>query len=501
MSAGVLRRTGLGRPGPRLRAVVASEVRVWSSSPLRRSLVAAGGVGVLTSLLLLSTGQAGWSSFLAYQNLWVVAVGPAFTAVLAGWVAGVGASCGRGGTLARGVAPWRRRLALVTVVWTWSVLGHAAVLGATLVFFALAGTGETSLASAGLDAARLVAVLAVSSVGYVAVLVVVGEVAGLLGCCAVGVVSSVTGVLTAESAHWWASPPAWQVRPALPLIGTHANGVALGGQALPGAGAAVALSAGLAVTALVVVRVAEACTVEAWRPGAAATYRSARRGARPPAAPGGALRGGDGGAVVMVVRRSAVPPLAILAVLGTLALLRWREPGEVASFWALLVMPLGAALVPVLWVPRLREGLRAVATRRPAPVRWGRRLLGLMVAVVSGCSVVVVGGLAVAGMGPVTALGFGAMLCLVGCLLVCLSTWLVTVVGVLGCLLATSCGVVLGLLVFSSQALGAVGFLVPWSWAAFLDDEHLAVTVPAALVGTVLLGTLAAWGVVRTGRA
>jgi len=359
----------------------------------------------------------------------------------------------------------------------------------------------TPVGDAVADTALLTAVLAASYVGYLAVLVVVGEVAGLLGCVLVGAASSVVGVLTAESARWWASPPAWQVRPALPLIGTYANGIALDGQALPGTGTALGLAAALAVVVLAVAALAAAPAVTARAPGVGRGARQPRRRAAPrPRTTGGCLHGLTW-VVATTVRGPAVPLLAALAVVVTLALLRWRPPGEVASSWALLVLPLGSALVPVLWVPRLREGIRAVATRRPDPVRSGRRLLVLMVALVSTCCAVVAVGLGAAGMAPTTAVGFGAVLCLMGCLLVCLSTWLVAVAGVVGCLLTTSCGVV-GLLVSSGAELTArVGYLVPWAWAGYLDADHLVVTVPAALVGTVVLGALAARGVVRTGRA
>ena len=484
--------------GPRLAAVLRSEARVWVASPLRWSVAAAAGSSVLTALLLLGTGPPGWDRFLAYQNLWVVAVGPALAAVVAGWLARTETSCRRGGTVVRGVAPWRRRVGLLAVLGGWTALAHVAVLGAAVAMYVVTGSGATPVGEAVADAALLAAVLATSYVGYLAVLVVAGEVAGLLGCVVVGAVFSVVGVLTAESGRWWTSPPAWQVRPALPLIGTHANGIALDGQALPGTGTALGLAVALAVVVLAV-----APTLTAGASGNGWGVLQPRRRAAPRVRTTGGRRvRGQTWVVATTVRGSAVPALAALAVVATLALLRWRPPGEVASFWALLVLPLGSALVPVLWVPRLREGLRAVATRRPDPARSGRGLLALMVALVSACSVVVALGLGAAGMATATAAGLGAVLCLTGCLLVCLSTWLVAVVGVAGCLFTTSCGVVVGLLVSGSAELTArVGYLVPWAWAGYPDAEHLVVTVPAALVGTLVLGALAARGMVATSRA
>ncbi|MFK8851703.1 hypothetical protein [Streptomyces sp. Ac-502] len=75
-----------------------------------------------------------------------------------------------------------------------------------------------------------------SQLGLLALLLWLARQASWLVTLAVGFVWTVLGVVNAESASWTVLPFTWLDRGALPVIGTHANGVALGAHsALTGA--------------------------------------------------------------------------------------------------------------------------------------------------------------------------------------------------------------------------------------------------------------------------
>jgi len=476
------------RPGATvsLREVLRSDMRVWARSPLLLAPVAAGAVAVLTTVLLLSTGAPTWARFLAHLNMWVVALGPGFLAVVAGQIAAREAVDGRA-VATRAIHPGTRTAAGSVLLLAVGAAMHLAhVLVAFGAYTVLGARHDASPGRAFVDAVAVAAALTAGGALGAVLLRIAGEKAGMAGCLTAGLVLVLTGVVWAEHAWWWAVPSTWPVRAALPLIGTHANGVALGGAALPGATDAAVAS----VVAAVLLCAVRAVRADAPRRGSRG-HRSAA--ADEPAHRHAALTSRPGPTVaVAVLRGSGLAPLAVGAVALVALLCRYREPGEIALVVALLLLPLGCGLLPAVVVPRWRSGMRALAVHAVSPAELAAHVLAalaaLVVTVVLAMTLVLLGD----GLAPADALTLLPVWVAVGTMLTMLSAVLVATCGVLVPLLVTVAGTTAGLLVGGNEAFRhAFGVLVPWAWPAALADTQLRTTLPASVVLTLLLGAAA----------
>ncbi|MCC2316059.1 hypothetical protein [Cellulomonas xiejunii] len=478
-----------GRPRPAsvpLRRVLYSDVRVWARSPLLLAPLAAGAVAVLTTVLLLSTGAPTWGRFLAHLNMWVVVVGPGFLAVVAGQVATREAADGRA-VATRAIHPGTRTVAGSVLLLAVGAAMHLAQTLVTFVGYAVFGAGhDVSLGRALVDAVAVAAALTAGGALSAVLLRIAGEKAGMAGCLVTGLVLVLTGLLWAEHPSWWAVPSTWHLRAVLPLIDTRANGVALEGATLPGATGAVVASVVAAVLVCTVRAVLARTPRRADRgPRAAAVTERAHRPATLSARPGPTV-------AVAVLRRSGVVSLAVGAVALVAFLCRYREPGEVALVAALLLLPLGCGLLPVVVVGRWRSGMRAVAVRAVSPAVLASHVLAALVAIVVTVVLAVTAVLLGDGLAPADALTLLPVWIAVGTMLTMLSAVLVATSGALASLLVTVAGTTAGLLVGGNEPFrDAFGVLVPWAWPAALADAQMRVTLPASVVLTVILGAVA----------
>ena len=368
-------------------AAVAAERRRWPGSAAARLPLLGVAAAALQGLLYLAgSTRHGWAALTAWQILWVSFLGPVGIGLLAGLL-------GRRETTARGGGAWwrpvtgrRAHMAGFVVLSGYALVMQLAVLLAALPFGWVGGLSFPG------PVGHLLLVAAALWVSTLALLAVAHQVAlrvGLLAATGLGLVWALAGTFTAETTSWWWQPWAWTVRAMLPLTGTHANGVPLEpGDPLVDASIWPALLA----TALLAAAVT-AIGSRPWRRARLLRRSAAGRAARPtrctsgPAAPPVAGQRPDRRPCSSGLRGTSVAPLLLVAA-GTvpLGLWLWADPAMTAQLVALLLMPVGTTLLPVLTWQAVAPAWRALGTRPPSPAALAARL-----ALVDASAVVVFG--------------------------------------------------------------------------------------------------------------
>lgn len=488
----------------RLQAALRSELHRWRRSAAGRLPLLGVAFGGLVSALFLASGfHRTWPRVLAFENLWAVFLGPLGAALLVATVCHADRRDRGGGTLWRPLRPVTARTSRFAVL--------AALV---LVMNALAVATPFTVASALLEgpppwlrALELVAVLGLSQLGLAALVLRVAGRVGRLPAMAVGAAWTMTGLLTAESPAWVVVPPTWLVRGALPLIGTHANGVALEpGAALASASPwpAALLGALLALPVLLVpslrpLRGPRGRRVEA---RAAAPTSSAARVAWTPRAARPADRAGTWSdavpgrprvlaAVLRATRWTAVGWVPVAAVLLVALVVPWQGVEAAAELYALLVLPAAAAVLPLVVWGAVAQGWVAVASRPTGTSRPARAVVVSTVAV-GLLTDLAVGAVLAAGGLPGSVVVVLLLSCAVtGTLLVCGSLWLVVRFGAAAALGTGIGGVLLAALVGGTGLQQRLWLVTPWAWGACTAREQLVVTVPAAVVLALLGSSLA----------
>lgn len=203
---------------------------------------------------------------------------------------------------------------------------------------------------------------------------------GLLTTLLAAIGWQIAGTLNAESATWWAQPWTWHLRPLLPLLGVHANGVPLE----PGSPVwtfpwTPSLAGSLALTALLLVTDEIHLTRRRRGPGRTNARASQPRPTVLPfvrTAPRPTL------AVAATLRRTAIPWLVGITLLALPAIaVLWRAAG-VRDTVGYLILPLGSCLLATLAWQAQHHAWTILATRRSI-TDLGLRLLGVCAATVT----------------------------------------------------------------------------------------------------------------------
>lgn len=464
------------------RGAVSAERLRWRRSAAGR-LPLIGGVAACVEGLLYLAGSTrqDWNALTHWQILWVTGLGPVSAGLMAGLLGRRERTARGGGAWWRPIAPTRAYLAQFAVL-----AGHAAVLQVFVLAAALQFGWLGGLSFPGPVGA--LAVLAVAGWGATLVLLAVAHhVAlryGLFAAVGLGLAWAVAGTLTAERATWWLQPWAWTVRAALPLVGTHANGIPVApGDPLSAASPwpPVLLTVALAVPVV-------------WLGGRLSPHRgggrSGRRAAPVPTVPTGRpWRGGAARALAVSLRRTAVTPLlGATALLLVFSLLLWGSPRASVQLLGLGVLPAGTALLPVLVWQANAPAWRSLALRVAGPRRLAIVLLGLMGAAVAALVCFTVPVLVLGGMPVGQALAVGLLAAVVAGMLVCWHFWLVVRFGVGVTVGAGAVGLLAAVVVGGSSLAYTLWPVAPWAWAATgVDGHRILVCVPVSLLLTGIL--------------
>ncbi|MFP5021961.1 ABC-2 family transporter permease [Pseudonocardia phyllosphaerae] len=484
-------------PGPGPLGVLRSELqRTRRSAALGLSLL---GIPLCLLTVLgqaVVTGRRSWASLLQWQTVHVTVVAAVAAALLVAFVERRERRSRGGGTAWRAVGPVPQRAARL------GVLAASWLLTNVLVFLPYLFLGP-ALGYGPAPGERLVAATVLVWAGGLTWLVIAFGLGRLLGpwpVVGIGVAWQVAGTLYAESPSWWWLPPTWSVRPLLPLLGIHQNGVGLE----PGS-AVWALPAGPPVLASVLVAVLLAPLVVAG--DGAAGGRFARRAARLPGGGTGVVArpGSDrvrlprlrsALALASSLRRTPIGPLLGLVALVLVATAAVYPPSYPAQLWALAVLPAGSAVLAVLAWQAQEPAWRIVLTRAGRAGAPAVRLLGTLGTVVAGCAVLAGALLLADGADPAVTGRQVVVAIAVGWASVAVTLWLHAAVHVAVAWVVAFLGLTAGLL-FGGSVLATtpLWLLGPAAWASSgISPDRVVVAVLVPLVTAAVCGT----GFVRT---
>lgn len=470
------------RPGPvGVSAAIGAERRRWPGSAAARLPLLGLAAAVLQGLLYLAgSTRHGWEALTAWQILWVSFLGPIGTGLLAGLLGRRETTARGGGAWWRPVTPRRAHLAGFVVLAGYALAMQIAVLLAALPFGWVDGLSFPG------PIGHLLLVAAAQWVSTLALLAVAHQVAlraGLLPAVGLGLTWALAGTFTAETSGWWWQPWAWTVRAVLPLTGTHANGVPLE----PGSPiATAAIWPALLATALLAATIATLGSRPWRRTPPHVRHRLKRipqRTTRPVRLPAEWRTTGPVAALLVSCRSTSALPLLLVAA-GTvpLGLIVWPDPGYTRQLVALLLLPVGTTLLPVLTWQATAPAWRALSLRPCSPASLAGRLALVNATAVITFAVYCGLLLGVAGTPRATAVELTALAITTGTSLTWWHLWLAIRWHLGVALAAGAVGTLLALVVGGTGLSNTLWLAVPWAWAA------TATATPTRFVCALVLG-------------
>ncbi|MFE5741051.1 hypothetical protein [Streptomyces celluloflavus] len=480
-------------PVPGLPATMRAEFATW-----RRSAVAylpLGGLafGLVSSAVFVSAGPGrSWKDVLGYQNLWAMFVGPMLTVLLVATAARIDRGARGGGTRYRPVRPAYRQLSRFTALAVRSLLLNVLGAGTPLLVLGVLSSAQRVPADRALEA---VLVPWISQLGMLALILWLARQTSWRVALAVGLVWTVLGVVNAESTAWVALPFTWLDRGALPVIGTHANGVALEAHsALISASPwpPALLGALLAVPFLLLPRLRRpgTRTVEhRTAPSSTASAQGATAILGTVTEPAPHLEPGGPrvvAAVLGMLRGTALTWLCPGSV-GLIALwLSWHAPDASVQLFTLLVLPIGTLVLGLVVWSAAGQGWRAVAARATGTRGPALVLTGAAVAVTVAVSLVTALLYLTAGVPAGHAWLLALTGAVVGAMLTTFTLWLAIRTSQAVAVVVGIIGILFGVLVGGTAMQQNLWALIPYSWANYLDLHRISVTLPVSLVATAL---------------
>ena len=487
-------------PVPVQRAARAELVR-WRRSSVALAPLLGFAVATLQALIFVAVGIAhGWASVLAWNVIWVTGLALPATGLIVGLVAERDRGARDGGTTWRNVTPLTSSVARLAVV------AGAVTLMNVLAVIPVLAVGSV-LTNGPAPVGRIVLTALAISLGCVAIIPILDLVArrrGLFMTLGFAVLWSVAGVLTAESQLWWALPFAWPMRVVLPLLGTHANGVPF----TPGD--AIAEESPLPAFGLSLVLLVLSFAIFALvRIHARPVSRRPRARSSEPVVPDPAIRlsiaASEGTTLLthcrpstvlphlLTLRRTSLPWLAGTALtLQVFTVLLWHSAAYSAVVFELLILPVGASLLPILAWSKVCTGWRSLATRPTSATRLG---LGLSACLCIGIVVVSVISALVELAAGASLNHFASLWVLavtVGSALMSFHLWL-NVRFSTGLAIGIMClGVLFSLVVGGSSLASTLWAFGPWAWVFTASDyppRVIAITT-VSLIATALLQPL-----------
>lgn len=381
-------------------ALGAELLRTRRSPAARLSLVGLVVCALSLGGQLLVSAQRTWTSLLMWHVPHVTVFAAVLTALLVAFVERRERLARSGATAWRATPPATQRSARLLVLAGLSLVTNL------LVFLPFAPAGLL-LGLSDPPVGRLLRAALLTwacGAGWLVIAVALARRTGPWPVVGAGVAWQLTGTVLAESDLWWALPPTWAVRPVLPLIGTHYNGIPLAPDSPVWASPIAAPMLASLVLALVALPAAVLGN-DAERRARFPLPLTTGRAELPPRNTGRADVQATGGnvqaraagrprpavALASSLRRTAIVPLTVttLALLAVVALVYPSSYPD--ALFGLVVLPAGAAMLAVLAWQVQEPAWRVLLARSARPATLPLHLLGVLgtvvaaVAVVSGC--------------------------------------------------------------------------------------------------------------------
>ncbi|MHA7961243.1 hypothetical protein ACX9I7_26165 [Streptomyces sp. L500] len=479
-------------PVPGLLATLRAESAIWRRSAVTYLPLGGLAFGLVNTALYVSTGsaQAGsgktWHDLLGYQNLWAMFVGPMLTALLVATATRIDDVSRGGATWYRPVNPLHRHVSRFGVLALRSLLLNLLGGATPLLIVGLMNSAQR----VPLDrAAEAVVVPWLSQLGMLALLLWVARQTPWAVVLGVGFAWTMLAVVNAESSSWAALPFTWLDRGALPLIGTHANGVALEAHSALAEASPwppTVLGALLAVPFLLLPRLSPRGTrsIAKHRTAQARTAPVNTASALTEAARPGTPRVLP--AVAGMLRGTALTWMCPAAV-GLIALwLSWHDPNVSIQLFTLLILPIGTLVLGLVAWSAVGQGWRAVAARSTGAARPALALTGLTVGIAVAMSVVIALVYLAAGIPGGHAWPLALTGAAVGGMLTAFSLWLAIRTSQAVAVVVGIIGILIGVLVGGTTMQQTLWPVIPYSWANYLDLHRMSVTVPVSIAAIAL---------------
>ncbi|WP_159047791.1 hypothetical protein [Streptomyces sp. WM6378] len=484
---------------PGLPAVLRAEFGAWRRSTV--SYLPLGGLAfaLVSTAMFVSTGPGKtWEDVLGYQNLWAMFVGPMLTVLLAATATRIDTAARGGGTWYRPVKPRHRQFSRFTVLATRSLLLNLLGAGAPLLILGLASSAQRVPMGRAIEA---VVVPWASQLGLLALMLWLARQIPWSAVLGVGLVWTLLSVVNAESSSWAVLPFTWLTRGALPVIGTHANGVALEAHAALAHASpwpSTLLGALLAVPFLLLSR------LRLPSPAGAKHRASPQPGLLTPKEAGAdgtfAYAQADAprvlAAVAGVLRGTALIWLCPVTI-GLIALwLSWHDPDTSIQLFTLLILPVGTLALSLIAWSAAGQGWRAIACRTTGTAKPALALTVIAAGIAAAMSVVIAFVYLVAGIPVGHAWPLALTGAVVAAMLTSFTLWLSIRVSQSAALVVGIIGILFGVLVGGTTMQRTMWLLIPYSWANYLDMHRMSLTLPLSVAATALFTV----GIVRAAR-
>lgn len=489
--------------------VFAEELR-WRSSVPQKLLILVVLFSLLSTAMFFGSGlEMSWSSTLAWNNLWVVGLGPAFAALLPTALIRMENRTRSGGTKWLGLDAGRERVVRMAVI-----LVHLFIANVIAIAFPLL-TGSVLGIEGSPPWGTAVALMVTCTAGQAVVAAfalrladasrpLIGLIAGLAWAFSWLVAQTV------ESSVWYWMPGNWVIQGSLPLLGTAANGTALDTETyLASASPWPATVLSIILTALLTV----VTVPKSLRPVhnvlntgtvSAAEARPAPRVQQAPAQQVHSrqtplpARASHGPARILSAILSAtgawrflVPAFGAFAL--TILATRWRPVEDIDTFLGLIVIPFFSTLLPIQLWSLFAPIWRVVAARPTRSLKPMATLIASEIAISVVVTLVALAAL-VSGFGLSAGAAATTFVACAACASIVIP--LMTAAAVyFGTAAATGIGFIallFGLLAGTGPLHDALWYAAPWGWGNLDIMWQIGIAIIAAIIVGPLLTVSAA---------
>ncbi|WP_162872717.1 hypothetical protein [Austwickia chelonae] len=485
----------------------AEELR-WRRSLPQNLIYLAGFYGVIVGFLYYLSGmQRSWQGVLNWSNMWVAFVGPLYAIFIGVSMISMEGRTRSGGTQWRNINQRFISSARTVILCAHVLATNFLALTVPCLIFLLTGKSQ------GFPSGTVFALIFVSAFSQIFLATLSVLVARLFNSslslltCSIFYLSWIF-VDTVEASNWMLWPPNWALRPTLPLIGTHANGVAIAphhelwGISLWSAPLlSIALTVLLTLCQFIIPNRSLLSHVHRFTDSSVETFDKSSTLGMSDSSVSRASETSKAHqrfqtyrvvcSLLIITARSRALWASLMIMVLSLIFLRWQSPVGVARVLVSISIPIAVSVLPIyLWI-MIMPGWRIFATRRP---RFIFPVILLTLGVVAFLSVGIAftfAILAFKGLSVAISIQLWMSCTLLAGTVVPIIIWITSRLGSFAGAVISIFGVIFGVLISGTPLGGTLWPFVPWAWGGLSDPSQLVLATAIFLVSSPTLVFLA----------